>query len=94
MVDETNSNNRKVFRLESKDYFYSSNIAVNLSNVKGITKATQKKNYTLRVCFGSSDVNDSTDYSFPRNNCFNGFNNEQYQMLSSCNIDTNLGLNK
>lgn len=89
---ETNSNNRKVFRLESKDYFYSSNVAVNLSNVKGITKSYAKEKLYATCTLGSSDVNDSTDYSFPETIAFNGFNNEQYQMLSSCNIDTNLDL--
>lgn len=89
---ETNSSNRKVFRLESKDYFYSSNIAVNLSNVKGITKSYAKEKLYATCTLGSSDVNDSTDYSFPETIAFNGFNNEQYQMLSSCNIDTNLDL--
>lgn len=89
---ERDSANNPVFRLETKSYFYSSNIAFNLNNVKGISKRYAKEKLYATVTLGSSDTNDDVDYTFPENIAFNGFLQEQYQMLSNCNIDANLDL--
>jgi len=89
---ERDSANNPVFRLEDKDYFYASTIAFNLDNVKGISKRYAKDKLYATVTLGSSDTNDDVNYTFPENISFNGFLQEQYQMLSNCNIDANLDL--
>jgi hypothetical protein len=76
-------------RIESLDYFYNDTVSFTASNVDKIETKTAKDKLYAKVRFGSEST--FTAGSFPVVTWL-GFNEEEYHIKTTCNIDSELDL--
>ncbi len=85
------SNNSKIVRIESSDYFDQDTILFNFTDIDEIVSRFDNQSLYSVIKFGG-EVFDSLNYFTPEQLPLFGFKNEEFGILGVCNIDNTLDL--
>ncbi len=83
---------RPVLRIERDSYFRQSNILHTCSNIDKVTETFEIEKLYAKIKLGSSVIDNASSLSFPEDITFLGFKEEEFIILSECNLDNTLDL--
>lgn len=81
-----------IFRLEKRSYFQQSGVTLTVDNIYEIKRRYDRQRLYTNLQIGSSVTDADVTLNFPETIKFLGYNEENYNLLGECNINTTLDL--